>query len=372
MFPSKSFAARASARYRSDETRNEDRSDAPTDSQMAQTSTHFDPAPSLTHTLREAARHGERAVLLCSFQKEESVLLDELLRLDQGTGRRGADRDDRHRRAVRGDDADVARVRGALRREDRGVGREQPGRRRGAAPSTAARSPRSPRSSARWTDAEGWITGIRREQGPTRAATELIERDDARGLWKYNPLAHWTDKDLWRRIHERDLPYNPLHDQGYESIGCAPCTQPGSGREGRWAGTDKTECGLHVESSSAPEMSVAARPQLSHLRALESEAIHVMREVAAEFERPVLLFSGGKDSIVLLRLAEKAFRPAPFPFPLMHVDTGHNFPEVIEFRDRRVAELGERLIVAACRSRSTRAAWSRRRARARRATSCRR
>jgi sulfate adenylyltransferase subunit 2 len=71
-----------------------------------------------------------------------------------------------------------------------------------------------------------------------------------------------------------------------------------------------------------------------------------MREVAAEFERPVLLFSGGKDSIVLLRLAEKAFRPAPFPFPVMHVDTGHNFPEAIEFRDRRVAELGERLVVA--------------------------
>jgi sulfate adenylyltransferase subunit 2 len=93
-------------------------------------------------------------------------------------------------------------------------------------------------------------------------------------------------------------------------------------------------------------MSVAARPQLSHLRALESEAIHVMREVAAEFERPVLLFSGGKDSIILLRLAEKAFRPGPFPFPLMHVDTGHNFPEVIEFRDRRIAELGERLVVA--------------------------
>jgi sulfate adenylyltransferase subunit 2 len=93
-------------------------------------------------------------------------------------------------------------------------------------------------------------------------------------------------------------------------------------------------------------VSVATRPQLSHLRALESEAIHVMREVAAEFEKPVLLFSGGKDSIVLLRLAEKAFRPAPFPFPLMHIDTGHNFPEVIEYRDRRVGELGERLIVA--------------------------
>ncbi|HEY7890874.1 MAG TPA: sulfate adenylyltransferase subunit CysD [Solirubrobacteraceae bacterium] len=93
-------------------------------------------------------------------------------------------------------------------------------------------------------------------------------------------------------------------------------------------------------------MSVVERPRLSHLQALESEAIHIMREVAAELERPVLLFSGGKDSIVLLRLAEKAFRPAPFPFPLMHVDTAHNFPEVIEFRDRRVAELKERLIVA--------------------------
>jgi sulfate adenylyltransferase subunit 2 len=86
--------------------------------------------------------------------------------------------------------------------------------------------------------------------------------------------------------------------------------------------------------------------KLTHLQALEAEAIHVMREVAAELARPVLLFSGGKDSIVLLRLAEKAFRPARFPFPLMHVDTGHNFPEVIDFRDRRVAELGERLIVA--------------------------
>src|ERR671936_404659 len=85
---------------------------------------------------------------------------------------------------------------------------------------------------------------------------------------------------------------------------------------------------------------------LDDLAALESEAIAIMRETAAQLERPVLLFSGGKDSAVLLRLAEKAFRPAPFPFPIMHVDTGHNFPEVIEFRDRRVSELGERLIVA--------------------------
>src|SRR5712671_4685653 len=86
--------------------------------------------------------------------------------------------------------------------------------------------------------------------------------------------------------------------------------------------------------------------QLTHLAALEAESIHVIREVAAEFERPVLLFSGGKDSIVMLRLAEKAFWPAPIPFPVMHIDTGHNFPEVLEYRDQRVAELGLRLVVA--------------------------
>jgi sulfate adenylyltransferase subunit 2 len=90
-----------------------------------------------------------------------------------------------------------------------------------------------------------------------------------------------------------------------------------------------------------------SRFRLDHLDALEAEAIFIFREVAAECERPVLLFSGGKDSIVLLRLAEKAFRPGRFPFPIMHVDTGHNFPEALNFRDRRVAELGERLIVAA-------------------------
>ena len=86
--------------------------------------------------------------------------------------------------------------------------------------------------------------------------------------------------------------------------------------------------------------------RLDQLAVLESEATYIIREVAAELERPVLLFSGGKDSIVMLRLAEKAFRPAPIPFPVMHVDTGHNFPEVLEFRDRRVTELGVQLLVA--------------------------
>src|ERR1039458_4660458 len=85
---------------------------------------------------------------------------------------------------------------------------------------------------------------------------------------------------------------------------------------------------------------------LSQLEVLEAESIHIMREVAAEFERPVLLFSGGKDSIVMLALAERAFRPARIPFPVMHVDAGHNFDEVLECRDRRAAELGVRLIIA--------------------------
>ena len=90
---------------------------------------------------------------------------------------------------------------------------------------------------------------------------------------------------------------------------------------------------------------MALARSLSNLDVLEGEAIHILREVAGQCSRPVLLFSGGKDSACLLRLAEKAFRPAPYPFPLLHIDTGHNFPEVIDFRDRRVADLGERLIV---------------------------
>ena len=102
-----------------------------------------------------------------------------------------------------------------------------------------------------------------------------------------------------------------------------------------------------------PEVAAKRAPRLSaarHLADLESEAIFILRETAAEFAKPVLLFSGGKDSTVLLRLAQKAFRPAKFPFPLLHIDTGQNFPEVIEFRDRIAAELGERLIVRTVQS----------------------
>lgn len=96
---------------------------------------------------------------------------------------------------------------------------------------------------------DAWVTGIRRDQSPARAGAAKVEWDDQFGLVKVNPLADWSDKDVWREIAKRDLPYNPLHDQGYASIGCVPCTRPGEGREGRWAGSDKVECGLHQEDA---------------------------------------------------------------------------------------------------------------------------
>ncbi len=94
---------------------------------------------------------------------------------------------------------------------------------------------------------DAWVTGLRRQQAPTRAAAPKLGWDDAHGLFKASPLADWSDDRVWRYITDHNLPYNPLHDRGYASIGCAPCTFPGDGREGRWAGQDRTECGLHGE-----------------------------------------------------------------------------------------------------------------------------
>jgi phosphoadenosine phosphosulfate reductase len=97
---------------------------------------------------------------------------------------------------------------------------------------------------------DAWITGVRRDQSPTRANAPKLTWDAAHELWKANPLADWSDDDCWAYIRERDLPYNALHDQGYSSIGDVHSTLPGAGREGRWAGSDRTECGLHVEEGS--------------------------------------------------------------------------------------------------------------------------
>jgi phosphoadenosine phosphosulfate reductase len=201
-------------------------------------------AEGLTDTLRRAAAH-ERLVFLCSFQKEESVILDELLTVAP------------HARVVTIDTGVLFPETLATWKafEDRfGVRIEVEEAKADGEPWTGPPhccslgdpAPKVAALERALGGAEAWITGIRREQSETRANAELVEWDEKRSMWKYNPLADWTEKDLWRRIHDRDLPYHPLHDRGYSSIGCATCTQPGDGREGRWAGTDKTECGLHV------------------------------------------------------------------------------------------------------------------------------
>jgi phosphoadenosine phosphosulfate reductase len=212
---------------------------------MRATSSTLDPAVGLSETIGTAIeRHGELAVLLCSFQKEESVLIDELLAV---SGRPDAVRIVTIDTGVLFDETlqtwRAFEARFGVKIEVQDASNPQ---RPWTGPEHCCSSAKVAALERALSGAEGWITGLRREHGPTRAATELIERDERRSLWKYNPLAFWNEKDVWRRIHERELPYHPLHDQGYESIGCATCTQPGSGREGRWAGTSKTECGLHV------------------------------------------------------------------------------------------------------------------------------
>ena len=95
-------------------------------------------------------------------------------------------------------------------------------------------------------DADCWISGVRRDQSPDRARTEELDWDEGHGLWKANPLATWSERDVWAYVNRHQLPYNPLHDQGYSSIGCTHCTLPGVGREGRWAGLAKSECGINA------------------------------------------------------------------------------------------------------------------------------
>jgi phosphoadenosine phosphosulfate reductase len=195
-------------------------------------------AGSLTETLQRAAAH-ERLVFLCSFQKEESVILDELLAIAP------------HVRVVTIDTGVLFPETLATWRafEDHYGVKVEVEDASGAwtGPENCCGTEKVAALERALAGADAWITGLRREQGATRAETELVDVDEKRGgIAKYSPLAPWTEKDLWQRIHDRGLPYHPLHDQGYESIGCAPCTLPGSGRAGRWAGSDKTECGLHI------------------------------------------------------------------------------------------------------------------------------
>ena len=192
----------------------------------------------LAHMLE---RHHPRLALACSFQKEDAVLIDMLLAIEPAarvftidTGVLFPETYDAWR-ALEGRYGVHVEVFDAVRDD-------------GAA-WTAARccTERKVEALDQALDGlDGWISGVRREQSPTRSDAPKVSFDGRRGIWKANPIADWDAARVWSYITRHDVPYNALHDRGYESIGCAPCTLPGSGRDGRWAGTDKTECGIHI------------------------------------------------------------------------------------------------------------------------------
>jgi phosphoadenosine phosphosulfate reductase len=196
-------------------------------------------ADRLDAELRAAGdRHGDKLVMLVSFQKEESVLIEAAMRVAPQT------------RFVTIDTGVLFPETLATWRafEERfGVDIEvEDARGNWTGPENCCSDAKVAALERALAGADAWVTGIRREQSPTRAQAQTVETDEARGIVKYNPLAHWAEEDLWAVIEARELPFNPLHQEGYDSIGCQPCTAPGKGREGRWAGTDKLECGIHV------------------------------------------------------------------------------------------------------------------------------
>lgn len=193
-----------------------------------------------------------RLYFATSFQKESSVILDLALKIEPSarfftldTGVLFPETIDVWRRIEQRYDLkiDVYNLLDDLAPERRGQGSED--NPWAAEPEGCCRAYKVKALGRALDGVDAWVTGLRRDQAQTRNATRKIQWDERNGLWKVNPLADWSDRDVWNYIAEHDLPYNKLHDQGYGSIGCAPCTQPGDGRSGRWAGTGRTECGLH-------------------------------------------------------------------------------------------------------------------------------
>jgi phosphoadenosine phosphosulfate reductase len=198
----------------------------------------------LEHVVRE---HHPRLAVACSFQKEATVIVDMILRIEPeariftlDTGVLFPETYETWHRVEERYGVEIEVFRGE--RVD-GLWARDP---------DACCGMRKVEPLARALDGvDAWITGLRRDQSALRANTPKLGWDIKHEKWKAAPLADWTDKDVWRYIAEHDLPYNPLHDQGYESIGCTHCTQAGAGRDGRWSGSDKSECGLHVQTSAA-------------------------------------------------------------------------------------------------------------------------
>jgi phosphoadenosine phosphosulfate reductase len=193
--------------------------------------------------------------LACSFQKEESVLLDMLFRIEPKARVFAIDTHylfpetyELWREVEQRYDTTVEVFEGPMAEELAATHGEELWQ---SKPDLYLAIAKVAPLNAALAQLDCWITGVRRDQSPTRANAAKLGWDSAHELWKANPLADWSDDDCWAYIRERGLPYNKLHDRDYESIGDVHSTQPGAGREGRWAGTDRTECGLHVEEPPA-------------------------------------------------------------------------------------------------------------------------
>jgi phosphoadenosine phosphosulfate reductase len=212
-------------------------------------------APNLEHMGAEellgymVERFHPRLYVACSFQKESTVVMDMILRIEPGarfftldTGLLFPETYETWRRLEQRYGVKVDVYQGiSLTRQ-----RELHGDRLWERDPDACCAIRKVRPLAEALGGvDAWITGVRRQQSPERAGTPKLHWDERHGVWKGNPLADWTEKDVWRYVIDNQLPYHPLHDRGYDSIGCTHCTRPGRGRTGRWAGSEKTECGLH-------------------------------------------------------------------------------------------------------------------------------
>jgi len=211
--------------------------------------------PDLEHASAEEVlayaveRFHPRLSVACSFQKEASVIMDMLLRIEPEarffTLDTGVLFDETHATWSELEERYGIRV-----EVFRGISLEEQARRHGDElwnrdPDACCGIRKVSPLNQALSEIDSWVAGVRRDQSPFRAATEKMHWDDKHGLWKFNPLADWSEQQVWDYLARHEVPYNPLHDRGYASIGCTHCTSPGDGRDGRWAGHDKMECGMH-------------------------------------------------------------------------------------------------------------------------------
>jgi phosphoadenosine phosphosulfate reductase len=212
-------------------------------------------APDLEHASAEEVlayaveRFHPRLFVACSFQKEASVIMDMLVRIEPearfftlDTGVLFQETHDTWRTLEERFGTKVEVFKGiSLDEQAARHGDELWNRDPDACCAIRKVSPLEQALS----EVDAWVAGVRRDQSPTRAHTEKIHWDEKHGLWKFNPLADWSERQVWDYLAQHEIPYHPLHDRGYASIGCTHCTKPGDGRDGRWAGHDKTDCGMH-------------------------------------------------------------------------------------------------------------------------------